>query len=449
MSTAVLPLLGSATTVETTVLRTQFVTIVVTTQPAQSRSAPATDSTSTTADAGMLLHFTSKSEVLSSATSTTSVRRSSSASTHSSESTIGGTQPSPTSRAPTGHGHSSISRAHKRALVGGLSGAIAGLLLVGVIIALLLRRRRDRDFPDEPIDEKSNDLPVSPALNALALEKINPAPTRQSSRTATPNADGRIIRMSTQHWSRPFAHSQSFRESIGPGQLRVTNPDLSRPSTAHSRSFRAPTEALHSRATSRSVTPALRPPSQKSSSTYLKPQRSATTTMTTGGNHSRASSNTPSSRPPPTQDSSTVVETMVAISRPAGPPPTPPPFHPPFSTATPNLPNAPSITQPPPPPERTHPSHPPSSLLIPPTTTTTSTPKLLTPLSAAPSRSPLRSRPWPSTHLAEPEQTFSHYSASTFSSAGGPFRLDWRRGGMEEEERMAVETPMYVVYEGT
>lgn len=135
--------------------------------------------------------------------------------------------------------------AHKKAMIGGLSGAIVGLLLIGAIIFLFLKRRRR--FEAQPSDHLSEkgfpgyyfqraNTPVQWNDSAARPKSGSPAPhppARTGSTSASVDEDHHIIRMNTRHWPRPFIHGQceGIRDSIAPGLLRITNPDPTRPNT--------------------------------------------------------------------------------------------------------------------------------------------------------------------------------------------------------------------------
>ncbi|KAI7284713.1 hypothetical protein KC345_g2129 [Hortaea werneckii] len=123
----------------------------------------------------------------------------------------------------------------KTAIIGGVSGAIAGLLLMGVLIAFCLRRRKLRNEDSDSISEKGNFRPALKRKWTELTGKGTPKPTPQMSQDTpvTVDEDHHIIHMNTTHWARPFAQGQGegFRESVGPGQLRVVNSDPLRPST--------------------------------------------------------------------------------------------------------------------------------------------------------------------------------------------------------------------------
>ncbi|SMY25408.1 unnamed protein product [Zymoseptoria tritici ST99CH_1A5] len=157
----------------------------------------------------------------------------------------------------------------KRAIIAGLSGSIAGLLLIGVMIFFFLRRKRlreearnSRNYNDHV--EKQSHLQHSPQPPPAFSSRCESLQTvhRPSSSAPAVDEDHRIIRMSTQHWPRPYAPggAEGHRGSRSTTQLRVTNPDPSRPTTARrpsqetartflSRKRSAIGEALHGAAT--------------------------------------------------------------------------------------------------------------------------------------------------------------------------------------------------------
>ncbi|KAI7202595.1 hypothetical protein KC352_g19025 [Hortaea werneckii] len=157
----------------------------------------------------------------------------------SSASSIKTSTTSPTSAVATNQGASATPEANeqpqKNAIIGGVSGAIAGLLLMGVLIAFCLRRRKSHNEDSDSVSEKGNFRPAFKRKWTELTGKGTPKPTPQMPQgtPVTVDEDHHIIRMNTTHWARPFAQGQGegFRESVGPAQLRVVNPDPSRPST--------------------------------------------------------------------------------------------------------------------------------------------------------------------------------------------------------------------------
>ncbi|KAI7223763.1 hypothetical protein KC333_g296 [Hortaea werneckii] len=146
---------------------------------------------------------------------------------------------SPTSAVATNQSPSASPEANespqKDVLIGGLSGAFAGLLLIGVLVAFCLRRRKSHNEDSDSVSEKGNFRPTLKRKWTELTGKGTPKPTPQMPHETpvTVDEDHHIIRMNTTHWARPFAQGQGegFRESVGPAQLRVVNPDPSRPST--------------------------------------------------------------------------------------------------------------------------------------------------------------------------------------------------------------------------
>ncbi|KAI7360901.1 hypothetical protein KC354_g8500 [Hortaea werneckii] len=146
---------------------------------------------------------------------------------------------SSTSAVATNQGPSTSPEANKspqkHAIIGGISGALAGLLLMGVLIAFCLRRRKTCNEDSDSVSEKGNFRPALKRKWTELTGKGTPKPTPQMPQETlvTVDEDHHIIRMNTTHWARPFAQGQGegFRESVGPAQLRVVNPDPSRSST--------------------------------------------------------------------------------------------------------------------------------------------------------------------------------------------------------------------------
>nr|OQO32126.1 hypothetical protein B0A51_00969 [Rachicladosporium sp. CCFEE 5018] len=129
----------------------------------------------------------------------------------------------------------------RKAIVGGLSGTIAGLLLIGLLLFFCLRRRRkSRELREisEPVSEK----PMPPTFSTVVAK---PGLVRQLSNFALGHlrnrslprprrpspCDGSLIRVPLDHWDRPFAAGGGLRDSITPVPLRVANPDPSRANT--------------------------------------------------------------------------------------------------------------------------------------------------------------------------------------------------------------------------
>ncbi|PPJ60077.1 hypothetical protein CBER1_07583 [Cercospora berteroae] len=139
----------------------------------------------------------------------------------------------------------------RRAVIGGLSGTIVGLVIAGLLIFLVLRKRRKKretvDTDMQSMSEKGESpdwmLPkFSSLVSAVPVGRGSHRDSRIShvSHVRPPSTtniavdeDHRMIRMSTRHWPRPFAmgEGEGYRDSVPVGQLRVVNPDLSRPNT--------------------------------------------------------------------------------------------------------------------------------------------------------------------------------------------------------------------------
>nr|POE93437.1 hypothetical protein CFP56_19449 [Quercus suber] len=136
---------------------------------------------------------------------------------------------------------------HRRAIIVGLSVMIAVLLIIGIAICFFLRRRRkmredardswdEKGFPEFTHHQSLTPPPLRWGSGATRLQSGSPAPAAQAHTrnvSASVDEDHHIIRMNTHHWHRPFiqGRGEGIRDSIGPGLLRVMNPDPSRPST--------------------------------------------------------------------------------------------------------------------------------------------------------------------------------------------------------------------------
>lgn len=443
MITTKIPVPILTTTVDTTVVQTSFLTVRITT-------AVPTGAVPTTAIPDPHTHTTESPETgLTKQTSRTEsphhtslpsviTREPSLSSTTSAIGAHQSGQSGDASSATTGSNISNNNGTQKHAIIGGLSGAIAGLVLIGVLIIFFLRKRRRRDEGNESRDSMSEK-----GFRPILARKWSELTTRKSvagagpvvSRGTTPDLDGGLIRVSMENWPRPFAHGESFRESMGPRRLQVTNPDPSRPET----------------------------PLRRSSDTnitagFFKQPRTALAAFLSA-NRSRANSAT---RTPSRDDNIPTIAIDAASSSERLTPPRPatPSFR-----SYPSVSSLPTVEQRPPedpfltpPDERDELSTPGSS----------STPRRpgATPLQSAAGAAsrtlshlgsalnPFRSK---SNRSASYRSQRSRQSVSTFfssSSAGDPFQLDrpsvyeqsLRRAGSDSER---PEVPRWAVYEGT
>ncbi|KAK6388626.1 hypothetical protein LTR65_007782 [Meristemomyces frigidus] len=242
----------STVTVESTVLKTSFVTVHLTTGLVeQSTSVLTSVSTSASRSYSAILSSSSETPLASETRSlrlttssqhtTLQVLATKSSQTQSLSTTISvqsqepSATPSLTPSAADQASHSS----QKHVIAGGVVGAIAGFVLIAVLLCFFFRRRRRKEADNQGEDNSINEKGIRPAIvrQWTALTgKGTPKPTPQipqSSSPVTVDEDHHIIRMSLNHWARPFAQGQGegFRDSVAPGQLRVVNPDLSRPTT--------------------------------------------------------------------------------------------------------------------------------------------------------------------------------------------------------------------------
>lgn len=163
--------------------------------------------------------------------------------------------PLPTTNEPSGM--AGLSAANKKAIVGSLAGAIGFMVLLGILLCVCLRRRHRKE--EVEADASNEDGLKKPAKTSkpsvvrqwseFALGGAKQRSTPSLVQPSTPSAiDGSLIRVSTDHWSRPYAKSSGPRESLRPAPLRIVNPDDR----------------------SRSVTP-----QPESNSSFLRKQRSA------------------------------------------------------------------------------------------------------------------------------------------------------------------------------
>ena len=413
----------STITVDTTIVRTSFITVPVPTDTTKSCSTSCSSSTSLDPSSGGRLPIASNGHHTSPPAITTgSALQGSPSMTISLRTHQPVIAPSATASPTDSAAHST----QEHAIIGGLSGAIAGLVLIGVFLCYCVRRRRPpRDEEDELTDEKGLRPAIVRQWSQLTTSTTVARPMPAVSRGSTPDFDGGLIRMSLEHWPRPFAHNESFRESVGPGRLRVMNPDPSRPTTPLPRG------------------------SSESNGSFLKRQRSAIAAVLLGANRSRGSSVAGSSRrdlhvPAISVNPALSSESIAPYAR------------------TPSFRSYPSVNtlpivlqQPPedpfltPPDERTESEHP----------TPEARPR-------RPRAAPLQAAGRTLSHISSmlnPFQSKTNFAESvkssrnsflTFSSAGDPFKLDRPsiyegNGGRAASELERQPMPIRTTYEGT
>lgn len=115
--------------------------------------------------------------------------------------------------------------------VGGTIGALAGLAVIVVLVLVLFKRRRKRESQDlnrTHIGQVSSF--TSPRTGEQWGDKDTPR-LPQIPISEAPIIDDNLIRMSLDHWIRPYAHDDPFRDSDRPPDLRITNPDPPKPPT--------------------------------------------------------------------------------------------------------------------------------------------------------------------------------------------------------------------------
>ena len=233
MITTNVPVPVHTTTVDTTLVKTSFVTVRLTTQipaPPPHTSQGEDPQSSKQSTTTTTREHTTLPEI---ATRSTTSPTTSGSSPHHTEQSA--TAPSSTSSPAVSSNNSD----RKHAIIGGLSGAIAGLVLIGALIIFCLRKRRRRDDDGESresMSEKGFRPILARKWSEFTTRKSVPEAQPAVSRGSTPDFDGGLLRVSMDNWARPYANGQSFRESMGPRRLQVMNPDLSRPETPLRRS---------------------------------------------------------------------------------------------------------------------------------------------------------------------------------------------------------------------
>ena len=415
------PVAVSTITVDTTVLRTSFVTIHVTTDIPRPRPTSCSDSAKCDSSSNSLPPVVTGGKHTSLPPVVTD-SPSSSPPSHTQGDHQPVSAPSSTESATSSTGHAS----NKHAIIGGLSGAIAGLVIIGILICFFLRRHRPRDKEDESISEKGIRPVIAQKWSQITAKRATPVPVAPETRGSTPDFDGGLIRVSLENWPRPFAHGEGFRESMGPSRfLRVMNPDPSLPTTPLPR----------------------RSSESNTTGGFLKQQRSALAAVLLGANRTNSpargglqvpgaghdpaylSTENVAAPAPSFRSYSSVSSLPVVESR----PPEDPFLTPPDERDEINAP------QTPPTPRRPG--------LAPLQNAAGAAGRTLSHISS--SLNPFRSK----TNVAESVRTQSHYrhSSSTFSSAGDPFKLDRPsiHDGRTGSEYGRPPMPNWNVYEGT
>ena len=138
---------------------------------------------------------------------------------------------------PTFHAPHVVSEEHQAGpgsqharLVGGVVGAMSGLTMILLVLLLLWRRRmRSQKAWSEIKDERLGPRPFLLSKNSMRdvpqyREKGTPKPPEVTVSQA-PIIDGNLIRMSLDHWERPYAVSDPFHSQNQANRLRITNPD--------------------------------------------------------------------------------------------------------------------------------------------------------------------------------------------------------------------------------
>ena len=219
--------LNPTVTVDTTILRTSLVTVYITDNVTTPKTTQTIKPLVPTLVSSSLASNPDLTKLLPSvATYNTPTV------TVSSTSSLSAIQPFATSSNSTAILNHHAQQAEKHAIISGLSGTIAGVVFIGLFICLYLRyRRRKHDSDESSLTEKSDR-----ETSAASIVRVKALPATPSESSASVDEDHHIIRMNTRHWLRPFAFGEGYRDSMPPGQLRVTNPDSSRPSTSRKRS---------------------------------------------------------------------------------------------------------------------------------------------------------------------------------------------------------------------
>ncbi|KAI4759742.1 hypothetical protein E4T52_08182 [Aureobasidium sp. EXF-3400] len=176
-----------------------------------------------------------------------------------------------------GRGHGSMlvsppgSSKQSAAIAGGMTGSLAGIMLIGLLFVIFFRRRK-RPLPYGEKNETAAEPRMSSSSQALpstvaaagAMRRsdwsANTAP-QQSRSDRLPVIDHNLIHMNLEHWDRPFAHDDPHPRDDG-SPLRLMNPDPT------------PTPPVMFRSSSTSISPDTAPDNPHR---FLQRQRSALT----------------------------------------------------------------------------------------------------------------------------------------------------------------------------
>lgn len=157
------------------------------------------------------------------------------------------------------------------AIAGGMTGSLAGIMLIGLLFLIFFRRRKRR-LPYQEKDETATEPRMSSSSQALPSAIAAAGATRYSDRSANlppqqsrsdrlPVIDHNLIHMNVEHWDRPFAHEDPHLRDGG-SPLRLMNPDPT------------PTPPVMFRSSSTSISPDTAPDNPHR---FLQRQRSALT----------------------------------------------------------------------------------------------------------------------------------------------------------------------------
>lgn len=242
---------------------------------------------STTTTAGVTTHSTTTVKTVVYVTSTHAGQSDSDSSTRVSASAIHDTSSTTSTFAAAsstsangdtgGRGHGSLlvsepgSSKQSAAIAGGMTGSLAGIMLVGLLFLLYFRKGK-RPLPYQEKNGIAAEPRMSSSSQALPSTVAVAGATRHSERSANvppqqsisdrlPVIDHNLIHMNVEHWDRPFAHEDPHLRIDG-SPLRLMNPDPT------------PTPPVVLRSSSTSISPDTAPDNPHR---FLQRQRSALT----------------------------------------------------------------------------------------------------------------------------------------------------------------------------
>lgn len=164
----------------------------------------------------------------------------------------------------------------RASVLGGVLGSVSALAVIAAIMFLILRRRRKRESSNETTGDQSSKFLFWRNGSRTDTREPNPGEEKEPPRLpplrGLPVIEENLIRISLDHWERPYARDDPFRDLEKSSPLRVTNPDPTRPNTPRIPTNEHPGRFLQRQ---RSALAELLFPFKRSASSQSLPQHSA------------------------------------------------------------------------------------------------------------------------------------------------------------------------------